>query len=214
MVWSRLALAACLPALLPVPATAGEAETAVPAETAVLVLWVEAVSVPPSVQDAMVRETADILGPLGVRLRWRKGPPETESEPDEVRVVPLGPAKRQRKTERLGRVLGATSTGDGPRTIWIDYANVAWVAGTTDERLVSADFAVRRRVGVAMGRVLSHEVIHALAPGMPHSVAGLMGERLLGAIERPAFLDAGTRDAVRKALAQARSEGEATASAR
>jgi hypothetical protein len=65
-----------------------------------------------------------------------------------------------------------------------------------------------------MGRVLSHEVIHALAPGIPHSVAGLMGERLLGALERPAFLDAGTRDAVRKALAQARPEGEATASAR
>jgi hypothetical protein len=209
MVWSRLALTASLPALLAVPSPAAEADAEVP------LLWVEAVSVPPSVRDAMVREIADILGPLGVRLRWRKGPPETESEPDEVRVVPLGPAMRRKKTERLGRVLGATSIGDGPRTIWIDYANVAWVAGTSEERLVSADFGVRRRVGVAMGRVLAHEVIHALAPEMPHSAAGLMGERLLGALERPASLDAGTRDAVRKALAQARRpEGEATASAR
>ena len=99
--------------------------------------------------------------------------------------------------------------------IWLDYANVAWVAGSTAERLVSADFAVRRRVGVAMGRVLSHEVIHALVPGLPHSEEGLMGVRLLGALERPASLDAATRDAVRKALARPRAlEGETTASAR
>jgi hypothetical protein len=209
MVWSRLALAASLPAFLPVPATAGEADTAVP------VLWVEAVSVPGAIKDAMVREAGDVLGPLGVRLVWRTGPPETESEPDEVRVVPLGPARRQTKTERLGRVLGATSTGDGPRTIWIDYANVAWVSGTSTEKLVSADVRSRLRVGVAMGRVLSHEVIHALVPGLPHSDEGLMGVRLLGALDRPASVDAATRNAVRKALAQAvAAEGETTASAR
>jgi hypothetical protein len=206
MVWSRLALAASLPAFLPVPATAGEADTAVS------VLWVEAVTVPGAIRDAMVREAADVLGPLGVRLVWRTGPPETESAPDEVRVVPLGPAWRRTKT---GRVLGATSTGDGPRTIWIDYANVAWVSGTSTEKLVSAEFRSRLRVGVAMGRVLSHEVIHALVPGLPHSEEGLMGVRLLGALERPASLDAATLDAVRKALAQARApEGETTASAR
>ncbi len=206
MVRPRLSLAASLPLLLPVLATAGDEDTHV------AVLWVEVVKVPGAVRDAMVREAADVLGPLGVRLVWRAGPPETESEADEVRVVPLGPASRRTKT---GRVLGATSTGDGPRTIWIDYANVAWVTGTTAEKLVSADSRARMRAGVAMGRVLSHEVIHALVPGMPHSDAGLMGVRLLGALERPASLDAGTRDAVRAALAQARRpEGEATASAR
>jgi hypothetical protein len=207
MVWPRLALAASLPALLSALVTAGEE-----VETSVPVLWVEAVSVPVAIREAMVREARDVLGPLGVRLVWRTGPPDTESGPDEVRVVPLGPASRRTKT---GKVLGATSRGEGPRTIWIDYSSVAWVAGTTTDKLISADFLVRRRVGIAMGRVLSHEVIHALVPGLPHSEAGLMGVRLIGTLERPAALDAGTRDAVRAALAQARRlEGEATASAR
>jgi hypothetical protein len=206
MVWPRLALAASLPALFPVLATAGEEGTPVP------VLWVEALHVPGAIREAMVREAKDVLGPLGVRLVWRTGPPDTESEPGEVRVVPLGPASRRTKT---GKVLGATSTGEGPRTIWIDYSSVAWVAGTTTDKLISADFLVRRRVGIAMGRVLSHEVIHALVPGLAHSEGGLMNVRLLGTLDRPAELDAGTRDAVRAALAQARGlEGEATASAR
>jgi hypothetical protein len=202
----RLSLAASLPFLLPVLATAADEETRV------RVLWVELVKVPGAVRDAMTREAGDVLGSVGVRLVWRAGPPETESEPGEVRVVPLGAASRRTKR---GRVLGATRTGDGPRTIWIDFESVAWVAGTTPDRLVSADFLVRRRVGVAMGRVLSHEVIHNLVPGLPHSDEGLMGVRLLGSLDRPALLDAATRDAVKAALAQGRRpEGEATASAR
>src|SRR5262245_33564602 len=149
MVWPRLALAASLPALLAVDATAEEAASDVS------LVWVEAVKVPEAVRGAMMREASDILDPAGVRLRWRTGTTDTESGAEELRVVPLGPAGRRADT---GRVLGATSKGEGPRTIWIDYENVAWVAGTSCDRLVSAGVAERRRVGVAMGRVLAHEV--------------------------------------------------------
>jgi hypothetical protein len=206
MPWSRLALASSLPALLAVPVAAGEPDLQA------TVLWVEAVTVPGSVRDAMIREAADILGRVGVRLRWRSGPPGTESALEELRVVPVTTSRTRTKS---GRMLGATSTDEGPRTIWIDYANVAWVAGTTTESLVSAGFPERRRVGVAMGRVIAHEVIHALVPDLPHAGEGVMGERLLGSLEKPASLDPGTCEAVRKALAEARRpEGEATASAR
>jgi hypothetical protein len=206
MVWSRLALAASLPALLAVDVAAEEPLAEVS------LLWVEAVNVPQAVRGAMTAEAAEILDPVGVRLVWRKGGTETESGPEELRVVPLGPAGRRAPT---GRVLGATSTGAGPRTIWIDYENVAWAAGTSVDRLVSAGFAERRRVGVAMGRVLAHEVVHALAPQLPHAMAGLMGVHLRGALERSVSLDAATRDAVRAAVAAARRpEGETTASAR
>ncbi len=204
MPWFRLALAASLPALLMVPATASEPDLEVS------VLWVEAVSIPGAVRDTMVREAADILGPVGVRLRWRNGPAVTESALDELRVVPVSTSRTRTKS---GRMLGATGTDAGPRTIWIDYENVAWVAGTTTERLVSADFPERRRVGVAMGRVVAHEVIHALVPELPHAGAGVMGERLLGTLERPASLDPRTHAAVRAARARARA-GEAAASAR
>jgi hypothetical protein len=206
MLWPRLALAASLPALLAVPAAAEEPESHV------CLLWVEAVKVPDAVQGAMVREAAEILAPIGVRLRWRKGSTDTPSEADEVRVVPLGPAGRTAKT---GRVLGATSTADGPRTIWVDYENVAWVAGTSTNRLVSAGFAERRRVGVAMGRVIAHEVVHALVPQLPHAAAGLMGVNLRGALDRSVSFDPATRDALRAAVAAVRRpEGETTASAR
>ena len=206
MVWPRLALAASLPALLAVDVAAEEPLAEVS------LLWVEAIKVPQAVRGAMTAEAEEILGPLGVRLVWRKGGTETESGPDELRVVPLAPAARRAPT---GRVLGATSTGSGPRTIWIDYENVAWVAGTSADRLVSAGFAERRRVGVAMGRVLAHEVVHALVPELPHAMAGLMGVHLQGALERSVSLDAATRQAVRTAVAAARRpEGETTASAR
>jgi hypothetical protein len=209
MLWPRLALAASLPALLAVPAAAEEPESD---ESDVSLIWVEGVKVPEAVQGAMVREAAEILGPVGVRLRWRKGSTDTPSEAGELRVVPLGPAGRSAKT---GRVLGATSTAEGPRTIWIDYENVAWVAGTSTDRLVSAGFAERRRVGVAMGRVIAHEVVHALVPQLPHAAAGLMGVNLRGALDRSVSLDPATRDAVRAAVATARKpEGETTASAR
>lgn len=206
MAWPRLALAASLPVLLAVRAAAGGPASDVP------VLWVESVNVPGAVRDAMVREAADILGPVGVRLRWRTGPAETESGLEELRVVPLSPAGRRTGS---GRVLGATSTGEGPRTIWIDYANVAWVAGTSVEGLASAGFLERRRVGVAMGRVVAHEVVHALVPELPHSSAGVMAERLLGPLEGPLPLDGRTRQAVRAACARALVlTGEASASAR
>ena len=111
MVWPRLALAASLPVLLPVVATAGEADTAVPAETAVPVLWVEATSVPGAVRDAMVREAADVLGPLGVRLVWRTGPPETESEPTRCASFPWG---RPRPVQRPDEFLGPRAPGTAP----------------------------------------------------------------------------------------------------
>ncbi len=205
MAWPRLALAASLPALVAVCAAAGEPGSDVP------VLWVEAVTVPGAVREAMAREAAEILGPVGIKLRWRAGPAEAESGLEELRVVPLSPAGRRTGS---GRVLGATSTGEGPRTIWIDYANVAWVAGTSTERLVSAAFPERRRVGVAMGRVVAHEVVHALVPEMPHSTDGVMAERLLGALDAPLPLDGRTRQAVRAAFARAQALAEASASAR
>jgi hypothetical protein len=206
MAWPRLALAVLLPALLAVRAAAGEPALEVP------VLWVETGGVPPAVRETMAREAAEILGGAGVNLRWRVGPPEVESGPEELRVVALPTTGRRTRT---GRVLGATSTGEGPRTIWIDYANVAWVAGSSAESLTSAGFRERRRAGVAMGRVVAHEVIHVLLPGMPHARGGVMAERLLGALEKPLRLDAHTREAVRAASASARDrEGEVSASSR
>lgn len=210
MAWPRLALAASLPVLLAVLATAGEP----PPERAssVAVLWVETGIVPSAVRNVMTHEAADILGPVGVRLLWRVGPPDTESTDEELRVVALSPAGRRTGS---GRVLGATSTGDGPRTIWIDYANVAWAAGTTAESLVSAGFRERRRAGVALGRVLAHEVVHALVPDLPHARAGVMGEQLRDTLDAPVLLDLRTREAVRAASARSRPPtGDATASAR
>jgi hypothetical protein len=206
MVWPRLAVAASLPVFLAVRAGAQEPGAEVS------VLWVETVRVPGAIRDAMVREAEDILGPVGLKLRWRTGPAGTESGLEDLRVVPLPSLVRRSGS---GRVLGATSTGEGPRTIWIDYANVAWVAGTSVEKLVSAGFLERRRVGVAMGRVVAHEVVHALAPELPHAGGGVMAERLRGSLDRPLKLDGRTHEAVRAACARAQAlAGEASASAR
>ncbi len=36
----------------------------------------------------------------------------------------------------------------------------------------------RRRLGVALGRVLAHEITHTIAPDCPHTATGLMAKRL------------------------------------
>jgi len=192
-------LVACLAALLAPPARAMDA-----APLEVRALWVETGLVPPALRVAMIHAAASILSPARVVVRWRVGKADTVSGPEELRVVAI---EQRGRGAGAGRILGATSNGPGSRTIWVNYPNVAWAAGTTVDALSSAGFHERRRAAIALGRVVAHEIVHALVPDLPHADVGVMSERLKDSLDRPLGLDPLTTEALLAANRRAREAG-------
>ena len=182
------AMLVVLAAVRPEPAPAAEPAVGVSS------LWVETGLAHRFVRDAGLREARDILKPFGILLEWRIGAPATESSEEEIRIVPL--ARRLGETGGR-RVLAATANRHGPGTVWLDWPGVAWVAGFTEDALPSARPIEKRRVGVALGRILAHELIHALLPELPHASAGIMAEAMREPLLDPATVDARSRAALR-----------------
>jgi hypothetical protein len=62
--------------------------------------------------------------------------------------------------------------------------------------------AQRREFGLALGRVVVHELVHALAPQRPHVKGGLMADRMGRALllASDIVIDAGTSEALRAAV--------------
>ena len=139
----------------------------------VRVLWVDTRLVERFVGEVGRTEARDVLESLGVQIAWRVGRPATESREDEVRVVPLA---RHLGDVGRRRILAATSRRAGPRTVWVDWPGIVWVSGLENDAVPAAPAAARRRVGLVLGRVLAHELIHALLPELPHADEGLMSD--------------------------------------
>jgi hypothetical protein len=59
------------------------------------------------------------------------------------------------------------------RTTWIYVPNVA-AALELDLENVATSFDAQRLLGIALGRVLAHEIVHAIAPDVEHTSGGLM----------------------------------------
>jgi hypothetical protein len=132
----------------------------------------------------MTLELDRLLAVAGVRVEWRWVTPGTQTAPDEFCVVFLDSPGRGAAAEQP--VLGTTVTGDSasPPLIWIYWRNVVHTLGLRDDSPLDT-FFVKRSLGVALGRVVAHEVVHALAPEVPHGT-GLMAAGILpGALRRP-----------------------------
>lgn len=160
----------------------------------VTILWVETGLADRFVRDAGLGEARDILKPLGILLEWRIGPPATESSEQEIRIVPL--ARRLGETGGR-RVLAATANTHGQGTVWLDWPGVAWVAGFQADALSSARPIEKRRAGVALGRILAHELVHALLPELPHAPTGLMDQAMREPLLAPGSVDERSRAALR-----------------
>jgi hypothetical protein len=133
---------------------------------------IEIARVPAVAFDIMQQELAALLEPTGVRLAWRRAGPAGETAPDELRVVFLdGPARGA--YEGL-EVLAASRAVDPGPTIWVYTPTVVDSLGPTAAGL--APPRARRALGLALGRVLAHELVHVLAPEVPHG-HGVMAER-------------------------------------
>ncbi len=134
--------------------------------------------------EALVREEASsLLETMGVHTRWRRAASDELARAGEVRVIFL-----DRPATRDGGILilGATppSFAVAPH-VWIHVPSVRATLGVPTGRPLRALGVLERRVlGVALGRVVAHELVHAIAPEVPHGrglMAASLGSRALAA---------------------------------
>jgi hypothetical protein len=141
----------------------------------VKVVEVDRSSLAPLTSSAMHDELGLVLKPASLAVAWRRSRPGAETDPDEVRLVFL-------RSTGLGAdrglgVLGSTARHGSVPTTWIYVPNVALALGL-DPETVPASFEAQRVLGVALGRVVAHELVHVLAPGVEHAGVGLMRPKL------------------------------------
>ena len=114
-------------------------------------------------------ELGQVLAPVPLRMSWRTAATGDETAPDELSFVFLPSAG-------VGGDRGAlasTANHDVVRTTWVYVPNVASALGLDLEAVVTS-FDAQRLLGLALGRVLAHEIVHAIAPDVEHASAGLM----------------------------------------
>jgi len=139
----------------------------------------------------------ELASTLGVQVTWRPLSVGGAVAPQEILVVLLD-------SEPPGRsgssAMGSVNRMRVSRTLWVMLPNVE---RTASGRPSSADrWLPRDELARAIARVIAHEIVHLLAPAVPHAPRGLMCARL-GPAEllraRP-WLDPDTWDALREAL--------------
>jgi hypothetical protein len=117
-------------------------------------------------------EAAAVLTRMGASVAWRSAAPGEMMSRHEVWVILVGGGPQQ-SADAL--VLGATRRRPtAGRVVWIRVPNVGMALGVSPGRQLRSLRADQKlAVGVALGRVIAHEVVHSLVPSLPHG-AGLM----------------------------------------
>jgi hypothetical protein len=117
-----------------------------------------------------------LLRSMGVAATWRRGEAHELARPGELRVIFLD---RGAPRAHGSPVLGATPASfRGEPFVWIHVPSVRAAAGITSPRTgPGLEIHAARQLGVALARVIAHEVVHAIAPALEHG-HGLMSARL------------------------------------
>jgi hypothetical protein len=177
------------------------AATPANADADVRLVWVDLAGLVRGSYPEAVREVERLLGRMGVRVSVREGEVRGTSDGSELTVVLLpGPPPGGRLAHN---VMGAAQrTPEGVRAIWVYASGVGATLGLDPRAAAFWSLAERRFFGTALGRVVVHEVVHALAPQRPHARQGLMAERMGRAqlLGRQPAIDDATAQAVRDSV--------------
>jgi hypothetical protein len=131
----------------------------------------------PAAFAGLTREAGRILGNAGVDTRWRRGRPGTIVAGEQLTVVLMTTVGSQARI--APHVLGATlANAPDSRAAWLYLPHVAAALGLDPAHPGAWSAAEVSLMATALGRVAAHELIHVLAPQLPHSGGGLMAERL------------------------------------
>lgn len=129
--------------------------------------------------DALGAEVRTIFRGLGVEVAFRVATPDATYGDSPVLEIPIIILRDDPIVARRPRhVMGLVVRHQEPnRAVWAFLSNVSWTLGHDRERGLPAA-AHEPALGLALGRVVGHEVIHALAPDEPHSTSGLMSHSM------------------------------------
>lgn len=160
--------------LAAVPASGGPVRS-VQAE-ALRLVWFDPLDVASGSESVARAEATELLARMGVSVSWRRSTSPEIIRIGEIWVTVLGDGP-QGASGPL--VLGATHKRQSPASVvWVRAPNVRAVLGIPRNRsVVSLTPVERRRLAVALGRVVAHEVVHARVPSLPHGT-GLMSGTL------------------------------------
>jgi len=139
-------------------------------------VWIDVLRSAPYAYAAASREAAAILSAAGVEAAWTAGDPSTITGDTELKIVLMAAAANGAGLPT--RVMGSTLRGGQSRTAWIYFSNVLWALGLPDRGARGLSRSQEDRVALALGRVIAHEVVHAVAPELPHSRTGLMARTI------------------------------------
>jgi len=143
-----------------------------PGSGCLAIALVDNVDLPAATIAALEAEAGAILSPAGGAVSWRTREPGAELETGEVPVVLL--AGDHPRRDDPGVVLGGVEPRSPIPGAWVYVRAVGRVIGLTRPPH-AADLAAQRDLGVALGRVVAHELVHAIAPRRAHDANGLMG---------------------------------------
>jgi hypothetical protein len=132
---------------------------------------------PSGVASALARgaqeEAARLFERAGIDTAWV--PPGPILAADEVRVIVLN---RPGAGRGGNVVLGSTPTGvERSQHVWVHMPSVMTAVGLGGREIAVLPGIERQRLAVALGRVVAHELVHAVAPSVPHG-PGLMAATL------------------------------------
>jgi hypothetical protein len=121
-------------------------------------------------------EASRLLGRMGIRSEWRRGRTGEGGAPEEIRVIVLNRPGRRAGASRS--TMGAVQRGGVAPSLWVYLPSVITALGWSPAAIGPGSALGRRReLGLALGRVVAHEIVHLLAPQLPHA-GGLMSSSL------------------------------------
>ena len=142
---------------------------------AVRLVWLDPAGAALGTEVVVRPEVARVLREMGVSASWRRAEPHELAQAGELRVIFLNRAAQR---DHRVPVLGATPASfQGERFFWVHVPSVRTAVGVGERSGPSLDVHSARRLGIALARVIAHEVVHAMAPSLPHG-SGLMSARL------------------------------------
>jgi hypothetical protein len=141
----------------------------------VRLVWADPSRAAARLEPVACAEAKGLLRKIGVPVSWRRGGPRELSRPGEVRVILLDrPATRDPGVP----VLGATPPVFAVAPfVWVHLPGVRLSLGLDRGPGARMDPLQTHALAVAVGRVIAHEVVHALAPSVTHGT-GLMSASL------------------------------------
>jgi hypothetical protein len=162
------------------PYGASPAGTSRAAAPRLRLVWIDVVGSAPFAYAAASREAAAILAAAGVDAEWTAGDPSTVTGDTELKIVLMAAAAYGAGLPE--RVMGSTLRGGQSRTVWIYLSNVLRALGLPHRSARDLGRSQQEQVARALGRVIAHEIVHAVAPDLPHSRAGLMAHAIGGSL--------------------------------